>query len=240
MFGRFAGRCVVRGAGHRLRGGRGRHRRRGSGLRRRGRRGRWRGGKALGDHGGWRWWRGPRRCGWRRRGGLRRRRGWWRCGGGGGGRRCGSRRGGGCRGRLRGTGRRRRWRAVVAAVVAPAVAVVATVPVSVPVSVSVCRTVSVVVPVAVPVMSATPAGEGPAAVGGRGHPGGCRAVPRVDRRVGAAIGHRRRGGHRRPHQDRYRQQAPGTCSVHPGSMGPRAPAHATVGTGSPERAEFGP
>lgn len=133
--------------------------------------------------------------------------------------------------------------AVVPTVV-PAVAVTMATAVSAVVSavgsLAVPPVVSAVDDVAVFVMYATSAGSAPALAGGREHPDGARAVPGVDRRVGAAIGHGRRGGQGRPQQDRDRQQAPGTGSVHPGSMGPRAPAHVKVGSGSPERAEFGP
>lgn len=218
-------RRAVGGPGHRLlrrRGGRCLHRGRRLHSKLRGghrpRRGR-RGGLGLRLRGGrWRRWRG-----------LRGRRGW--------GHRCGCR--SGFRGRLRRRrrrrrrgrfrrarrGRRRRW-AVVAAVAA--VAVVAAGAVSVPVA----------VPVAV--MSATPAARGGPASGDRDQSDGGRAVPGVDRRVGAAISHGRRGGQRRPQQHRDHQQASGTGSVHPGSMGSRAPAHAELGCGSPERMERRP
>ncbi|GGS09943.1 hypothetical protein Snoj_15850 [Streptomyces nojiriensis] len=79
------------------------------------------------------------------------------------------------------------------------------------------------------VMSATRAAFAGAAAGHRGHHGGGRAVAGVGRRVGAAISHGRSDGQGRPQQDRDCQQAPGTGSVHPGSMGPRAPGHARLG-----------
>lgn len=150
------------------------------------------------------------------------------------GRRWGRGRGGG---RLRRARRGRRWRAVVCPVSCVAAAS-GVAPVSVVVSVSVAAALPAGRPVAV--MSATPAACGRTASGGRDQPDGGRAVPGVDRCVGAAISHGRRGGQRRPQQDRDHQQASGTGSVHPGSMGSRAPAHAGLGRGSPERVERRP
>ncbi len=92
----------------------------------------------------------------------------------------------------------------------------------------------------VTVMSTTRSASAAVAGGHRDHRGGARAVAGVGGRVGAAISHGWRDGQGRPQQDRDRQQAPGTGSVHPGSMGPRAPAHARLGPGSPERVECRP
>ncbi|GGZ62371.1 hypothetical protein GCM10010371_22220 [Streptomyces subrutilus] len=84
-------------------------------------------------------------------------------------------------------------------------------------------------------MSATPAAAVAAAEDRRDHGGHVRAVTGFDRHGGAAISHGRCDGQGRPQQDRDRQQAPGTGSVHPGSMGPRAPAQEALGDDSPER-----
>lgn len=230
-FDRLAGRCVVRGAGHRPgrgrrghgggggRSGRGRRRLRCGGLRHglryglrygfRRRRG-WRRGRG--------WGRGRRRSGLGRRG---RRRRWSRLRRGFRRRR---RRG------LRRAGRGRRWRAVVSV---PAVSAVSAVPAVSVVSVG----VSAVPVVSAAVMSATRAASA-ATAGGRGDQGGGGgAVAVADRRVGAAISHGRGDGEGGPQQDRDRQQASGTGFVHPGSMGSRMPAHARVRPGSPERVE---
>ncbi len=234
MLGGFAGRGAIGGTGHRFRR---------CGFHLRG--GWWRWGRWCG------WWRsgGPDHAGrsgsrlrrgrrgqdrlrrglryrfrrrWRRRGGLRGRRGL-------GWRRRGSRlrRWRGLGWRFRRAGRRgwRRW-AVRVAVMAPAVAAPAAFP--------------VVGALVVTVMSATRAASFVAAAGHRGHHGAGRAVAGVGRRVGAAISHGRRDGQGRPQQDRDCQQAPGTGSVHPGSMGPRAPGHARLSPGSPERVDWGP
>ncbi|OKK22318.1 hypothetical protein AMK16_03965 [Streptomyces sp. CB00455] len=90
------------------------------------------------------------------------------------------------------------------------------------------------------VMSATRSATVTAAGSHRDHCGDGRAVAGTGRRVSAAISHGRRGGQCRPQQDRDRQQAPGTGFVHPGSMGPHAPAHPQVRPGSPERVECRP
>ncbi|MGW7456229.1 hypothetical protein [Streptomyces sp. NPDC054797] len=87
------------------------------------------------------------------------------------------------------------------------------------------------------VMSATRIASTGAASGHREDGGGGPVLAGIGGRVGAAISHGRRGGQRRPQQDRDRQQAPGTGSLHPGSMGPRAPGRATLGHGSPERVD---
>lgn len=226
---RLAGRGVVGGTGHRPGRGRRCHHRGGR---------RW--GGRLDDPG----WRGRRfrrgrfgsdglRYGFRRRLGRWRRRGLRgrdgygrrgrRRGRSGFGRRSRLRRGS----RLRGA-RRGRRRAVVPAVVA------APVPSPVPSSV----VAVVVMAVVAAVMSATRAVSAAAAGGHCDHRDGGRAVVGVGRRVSAAISHGRRDGQGRPQQDRDRQQAPGTGSVHPGSMGPRTPAHARVRHGSPERVEW--
>lgn len=70
----------------------------------------------------------------------------------------------------------------------------------------------------VAVMSATPAGPGRVADGGRDQPDGARPAVGVGRRVSAAIGHGGRRGQGRPQQDRDGQQAPGRGSFHPGIM----------------------
>lgn len=223
MLGRFTGLRAICRACHRFARRRGHH-----GGRRRWRCGRLgRGGpcgrrlrRNRGGQDGLRY--GPGRCpGWRRSGlrgrgrrgrdrlrrGLRR----WRRG-----LRLGRR--GGLRGRLRGTRRWwRRWRAAGVAVVPPAAA-----------ATTVSSVVGAVVRVSVrallgAVMSTTRAASAAVAGSHRDHCGGGRAVAGVGRRVGAAISHGRRDGQGRPQQDRDRQQAPGTGSVHPGSMGPRPP-----------------
>ncbi|GHI86097.1 hypothetical protein Sxan_34610 [Streptomyces xanthophaeus] len=95
-------------------------------------------------------------------------------------------------------------------------------------------------PVAVAVMSATRAASAATAAGDRDQRGGVRARIGSGRRICAAISHGRCGGQRRPQQYGDGQQAPGTGSVHPGSMGPRAPARGGLGPGSPERVECSP
>uniref|UniRef100_A0AAU2K0V8 Secreted protein n=1 Tax=Streptomyces sp. NBC_00049 TaxID=2903617 RepID=A0AAU2K0V8_9ACTN len=120
-----------------------------------------------------------------------------------------------------------------------AVAAAATVVVSTVVAAGVSAVIATGVPAAA-VMSATRAASAVAAAGHRDPGDGGRAVAGVGRRVGVAISHGRCGGQRHPQQDRDRQQLPGTGSVHPGIMGPRARAHAGDGLGSPERVERRP
>ncbi|CAL9601008.1 hypothetical protein SUDANB120_05440 [Streptomyces sp. enrichment culture] len=170
-----------------------------------------------------------------RRGRLRRGSGLGRCGGRGGLRRRGGR-------RLRRARRRRRRAVVAAAVPVAAVALPPPLAVAVPTAVAAAPVPCAVLDIrrTAAVMCATSGGSCGAAAGDGGQADAAPGAAVADRRVGAAIGHGRRGGQGRPQQGREHDQTPGTGSVHPGSMGSRALAHAGPGPGSPERVLYGP